>query len=119
MENGKAKDTATYLVQKFLSSELSYTLEINAFDIAILYTLARYLDMPQNKCCPKQTTFARNCHMSVREFKRRSERLFKLKIIMRYLKKKLYHYELGEMITGITEEIEGAYWAPMSEKRQH
>jgi hypothetical protein len=117
MKNGKKENTSTYLVQSFLASEKSYELNINVYDMAILYTIARYLDMPKNQCFGKQSKLAQECRMSLREFKRRTNYLSENKVILRYLKGKLYQYAFGEKISGIIqehEEISEAYWAYMS-----
>lgn len=114
MKNGNHYDTATYLVQNFIGSHKAYELGLDPYDLIILFTIARYLDMPLKKCFGKQITLAKDCHMSIRQFKYRSEELHKDGFILRYKKGKLYHYELGSLLTGISDEFEGAQYALVS-----
>lgn len=99
----KQEWTFTHLVQKFMVSEKAHELKLDPYDLIILFNIARYLDMPFKKCFGKQTTLSFDCHMSRNEFQRRSVKLQKLNLIQRYLKGKLYHYELGEELTNISE----------------
>lgn len=116
MKNGKDKSNAVYLVQRFLFSDRAKQYNLTPYDVSILFVIASYLDMPAGKCFGKQITLAESTFMSVREFKRRSEKLSTDGFLLRYMKKKLYHYELGRIITGV-DENEGAYWALMSPEK--
>ncbi len=92
---------ANYLVSTFLASEKAYEIDLHPFDVNILYTMARYLDMPLNMCCLKQPNFAKECRIGLTPFKERTLFLFENKIIFRFMRGKLYRYELGEVITGM------------------
>lgn len=95
-----SKHKSLYLLNRFINSEIFFELEITPYDITILYLIGRYLDMPSGFCMLKQANFAKECRMSLRQFKLRTEYLFKNKIIFRYYSKKLYCYEYGEILTG-------------------
>jgi DNA-binding MarR family transcriptional regulator len=94
-------DTATYQVQSFISKQKHLDFNLSAYEIVILYTIARYLDMPKKKCCAKQVTLAKDCGMSTRQFKRSSQKLSDNGLIIRTMRGKLYHYYLG---FGVTNE---------------
>lgn len=96
----RKENTATHLVHKFLASEKSHEFNLIQLDLLILYTIARFLDMPSGKCFAKQKLLARECRTDVYQFSRRSSYLQKHGIISRYLIGKLYRHELGELLTG-------------------
>lgn len=97
-KNEKVK-SATYLVQEFLASEFSHEYELFTSDVAILFIIARYLDMPKKACFAKQKQIIKECRISERTFRTRCEYLQSVGLLTRYLKWKLYHYELGGIIT--------------------
>jgi hypothetical protein len=97
------KQKAYYQLTQFIADGKHKELGLTAYDITILFMIVRYLDMPQGFCSLTQENFAKECCMSVAEFKRRTEFLAKIKIIFRYFKKRTYQYELGESITGIPQ----------------
>ncbi len=98
------KHTACYLLSSFIGSEIYYSFALTPIDLAILLVITRYLDMPKKICCIKQTTLAKEARISERQARNRTRFLFDEKIIFRYMQGKLYHYELGEIITGTVQE---------------
>lgn len=97
------KHKAHYQLTKFIGSDDYYDYDLTPYDLAILFIISRYLDMPKGLCCLKQIKLARECRMSERELRRSCDRLVDQKILFRYIKGKLYYYELGESITGIAQ----------------
>lgn len=93
--------TNTNLVQTFIASELSHEIELVPLDITILFVIARYLDMPKKECFAKQTVLAHECRTDRTHFGRRSSYLVSQHLLFRFLRGKLYRYELGEIITGV------------------
>ena len=92
---------AQWQLNNFINSPRSYEFDLNGNDLAILYIIARYLDMPDNICCLKQINLAKETRTSDPTIRRRCKYLVKTKILFRYLKGKLYYYELGEEVTGV------------------
>jgi hypothetical protein len=92
---------AMYQLCNFINSEKRYQLKITSYEISILFVLCRYLDMPKKTCCLKQIPFSIEAGMSERQFRYSCEKLVILKLMFRYMKGKLYYYELGETITEI------------------
>ena len=100
MDNTKHK--ASYQVNRFISSENYYEFELTPFELVILFIIARYLDMPKGKCFAKQTVMAKECGMSIRQFKSSSKKLCELGLLTRGMRGKLYHYYLGDKLS-VTE----------------
>jgi len=98
------QDKAYYQFTRFIAAGKHKQLNLNAYDIAILTMIVRYLDMPLGFCSLTQENFAKECCMSLREFKRRTQFLVKNKIIFRYFRKHCYFYELGEFLTNFSTE---------------
>jgi len=98
--NSRKENTSTYLVQTFLASEFSHEYALLPSDLAILYTIARFLDMPAKICFGKQKVLAKECRMTERNFRRRCDYLQARNLLIRISKWKLYHYSLGGIITG-------------------
>lgn len=97
-------DKALYLLTSFINSEKSYQVKLTPYDIAILFIIARYVDMPLGVCCVKQVNLAKECRMSERQLRDRINYLCDMKLLSRYFRGKLAYHELGELITGIKEE---------------
>jgi hypothetical protein len=109
----KENNSAIYRVQRFLFSPKAKEFALNSYDVAILFVVASHLDMPEGKCFGKQVTLAERCFMSKKHFQRRSLWLYQVGLILRYMKGKLYHYELGDQIKCGFQEIEGDQWSHM------
>lgn len=97
------KHKAHYQLCSFIGSKKAYDFDLIAEDLAILFMISRYLDMPDGFCRIKQITLAKECFMSESTLRRRCNYLVSQKILFRYMKGKLYCYELGEAITGIEQ----------------
>lgn len=88
-----------FLLLEFIASKRHYDFDLNPYDLAILMIICRYLDMPLNRCFAKQTTLAKECLMSERQFRRSCEKLIKHDLIIRTCRGSLYNYYLGEALT--------------------
>ena len=55
----KIKNKAWYVISHFLLSPDRHEYDLNPYDLLILITIARYLDMPKNECFLKWQTFSR------------------------------------------------------------
>lgn len=97
------RQKALFQLTSFINSEQSYELEIDPYDITILFIISRYLDMPKEICCIRQIHLAKECRISERELRHRCAALVSKKLLFRYTKGKLYYYELGEAITGVEQ----------------
>lgn len=94
------KHKAHFQLTYFVSSDDYYTHDLTPDDLAILFIISRYLDMPKNVCCLKQVNLAKECRMSERQLRKRTAFLVSQKLLIRYTRGKLYYYEMGEAITG-------------------
>ena len=94
--------TAHYYFTSFIGSEKYYDFNLNPYDLAILTVICRYLDMPKKFCLARQTYLANEARMSERQFRNSINKLIRLKILTRYSRKKLHGYELGEMLTNVS-----------------
>lgn len=93
------KHTAFYQVSSFISQKKHLDYKLSSYEIVILYTIARYLDMPKKQCFAKQTTLAIECGMSERQFRDSCNILSENQLIIRTTIGKLYHYYLGPSVT--------------------
>jgi hypothetical protein len=96
MDYTQKKDKATYLVQRFMGSDYFFECNLNAYEISILYTIARYLDMPEGKCFAHQKILARQSGMCVRQFKISIKKLSAKNLLLVYSSWRNNGYELGE-----------------------
>lgn len=86
---------ATYQIQRFVTSVYFFECNLTAYEIVILYTVARYLDMPNGKCFAKQKTLIRETGMSERQFRNSIKILSSKKLITVYSSWRNNGYELG------------------------
>lgn len=90
-------------VSMFISSSDFYLFDITAHDLCVLFTICRYLDMPSGKCFAKQQLLAKESRMSIRQFKKSSQKLVQLNLILRTTGRvKSYNYYLGEYFDQLT-----------------
>jgi Helix-turn-helix domain len=101
--NHHSKHTAFYQVSTFITKKKHIKFNLISSEIIILWTIARYLDMPKGQCFAKQTTLAKECGLSLATFKRSCQKLADLKIIIRTTKKKIYNYYFGLPVTNVDE----------------
>lgn len=87
---------ATYLVQRFIGSDYFHECNLTAYEIVILYTVARYLDMPNGKCFAKQATLIQESGMCERQFRNSIKKLHSKKLLTIYSSWRNNGYELGE-----------------------
>jgi predicted transcriptional regulator len=84
-----SKDTARFQLDCFLNSKNSYTYPLDSYDVAILYTIAYYMDINKKPCTVKQTTIAKRCRIDRQTINHRIKKLLKMKIISTEKKWKL------------------------------
>jgi len=91
-------------VRHFLQSDKSINLD--SIDVAILYTIAGYIDLPKGECFAKREVLIFESKCSDRTFRRKTKILLENKIIFKYCKldDKRERYLLGEKITGIIQD---------------
>ena len=97
------KHKAHYQLTRFIGSDEYYSFDLAPHDLAILFIISRYLDMPKGFCNARQTKLATECRMSERKFRNHCNYLVEQKLLFRYAKGKLYYYELGEIIARIDQ----------------
>ena len=91
-----SKHKALYQLNRFMESDYFIECDLSAYEIAILYTIARYLDMPTAKCYAKQDFLAKKSGMKKRQFIYSVNILRKLKLITVFSSWRNNGYELGE-----------------------
>lgn len=95
------KQKSIYLLTSFINSDHSYDFNISAADIAILFIVARYCDLPLGVCCLKQINLAKECRISERTLRERLKIMIEQNLIFRFFRGKLSVCILGRSITGI------------------
>ena len=101
--NNNTRTSSRDQVKQFLLSDQSLNYKLDSYDVAILYAIAGYIDMPMKVCFAKPSQIWEEAKCGKRTFERRIVKLLKDKILFRYKPKddKRDHYLLGETITGI------------------
>lgn len=94
-----------YKVALFLRSENSKIYELNAYRRIILRVVADYCDMKYGYCSVKQPELAIECGMSLAQLKKDTDYLLTNKLLNRAYHGKFPRYRIGEIITGIEEEL--------------
>ena len=96
------KHKANFLLSQFISSQQYFNYNLTPYEMMILLIICKYLDMPNGRCFGKQETLAKECLMSVRQFRISCQKLINHQIIERTLKGKLYNYYLGSNVTKLS-----------------
>ncbi len=99
------KPSARNQVRQFLKSEYSQNFKIDSYDVAILHTIANYIDMPNGVCYAKRSQLIIEARCCDRQFRDRVAQMIKHKILFKYFSKGKSHYLLGETLTGIILDI--------------
>jgi hypothetical protein len=101
--SNNTRASARNQVKHFLLSDQSLDYKLDSYDVAILYVIASYLDMPKGQCFADKLTLVQEIKCTERHFRNRVNKLINHEILFRYnpADDKRDHYLLGPVITGL------------------
>lgn len=93
------KHTARYQLSRFLQSEESFLLPLNAADISILIIICDFMDTGNQECCfASQATISKISRVPLRTLMRHLKKLIKIKLLKCERKKYNNNYLLGDKL---------------------